>query len=153
MSFLKLWRAGGYASLPCVDFSSCSVRAQKLEHTHSAVAALGLSCSEASGIFLARGQTRVSRTGRWVLIHCATREALLACAFVHQFLDSSANRWEAITEELGGISGGLSIICLSILGEDNLDRCFIANTWHRWDSAPGSPSQNPAQATPLLRCL
>ena len=87
---------------PCGDFS-CGAHAQGT--AASVVLVPGLSCSETRGIFLARGQTRVSRTGRWVLIHCATREALLACAFVHQFLDSSANRWEAITEELGGISG------------------------------------------------
>ena len=81
------------------------MQAQKLDHTSSAAAALAVSCPEACGILLDGGKTCVSCAGRWILTHCTTREVLLGRTFVHQFLDSSANGWEAIAEELCGVSG------------------------------------------------
>ena len=42
--------------------------------TGSVVVAHGLSCSAACGIFPARDRTPVTRIGRRILNHCATRE-------------------------------------------------------------------------------
>ena len=44
-----------------------------------------LNCSQACGIFLTRGQMRVSCIGRWIPIHCTVKEVLLPCLFFKIF--------------------------------------------------------------------
>ena len=53
-----------------------------LSSTGSVVMVRGLSCSMACGIFQTRDQTHVSCTGRWILYHRATREALFFLIFI-----------------------------------------------------------------------
>ena len=92
MCWLSLVAAsGGYSLLRCagfslswllllqnmgsrhVGFSNCGTQA--LEHRLSSCGARGLVASRHVGSSQARGRTRVSCIGRWILNHCATREA------------------------------------------------------------------------------
>ena len=58
-------------------FSSCGTWAQQLWHPGSVVVAHGLSCSTACGIFSDQGSNPCPlHWHRWILSHCATREAL-----------------------------------------------------------------------------
>ena len=60
--------------------SSCGTRsvvvARGIQSTGSVAVAHGLSCSAACGIFPEQGWNHVPCIGRWILNHCATREAL-----------------------------------------------------------------------------
>ena len=60
--------------------SSCGTRAQQLWHTSSRAQAqqwfMGLVAPQHVGSSPARAQTHVPCIGRWILNHCATREAL-----------------------------------------------------------------------------
>ena len=53
----------------CMGFSSCGTRAQQLWRT-------GLVAPQHVGSSRTRARTRVPCIGRWILNHCATREAL-----------------------------------------------------------------------------
>ena len=65
----------GYFSLWCMDFSLWWLLL--LWSTGSVVVVCRLSCSMACRIFPDQGSTCVPSIGRWILIHCTTKQALL----------------------------------------------------------------------------
>ena len=75
---LFLWCVG--FSWQCFSFAEHRIWAlelQQLQHMGSVAAVHGLSGPEACGIFQTRNRTHVPCISRWILIHCATREAHL----------------------------------------------------------------------------
>ena len=65
----------------CVGFCCCGAQAlgnglQSLQYMGSVAATHGLRCSMVCGIFWIRDRTCIPYTGRWIPIHCTTREVL-----------------------------------------------------------------------------